>query len=334
VGSCAVYVDSSKGDDSNRGGESKPLKTLARAAALTSGRREGGPFTVRIAPGVYTIDKAAVFGGAKSYTKDDRLTIQAVHLPGDPEWTADLMPVILSTERPEVREGHEGRVETKGLQVETSHVTIHGLKFLGSPVSGVWHYPVFRGGMDLRDLIVTQCLFVGERHAMSSNVAVIANGHELIVDHCVFRNCRNSVVFWNAEGGASHGNAMRYCIVDGGYTSGVWVCQTGEDLEFHHNVITNCECFFMRDMANKRRYRLEDCVITDCRYYSGVSGPDFRSEETGPEIEFEEKNVVKEGHAILIEGRGLDAGLPKSFLHIIPRSLGSDIGAGLFIDLS
>ena len=128
----------------------------------------------------------------------------------------------------------------------------------------------------------------------------------------------------------SRGNVMRHCIVDGSYTSGVWVCGTGEDFEFHHNIITNCEYFFMRAADNKVRYRLEDCVITDCRYYSGVSGPGFQTREAGPEIEFDEKNVIREGHVILVDGRGLDAGLPVSFLHVIPRSLGSDLGAGLF----
>ncbi|MFH1313402.1 MAG: right-handed parallel beta-helix repeat-containing protein [Candidatus Eisenbacteria bacterium] len=330
MSSCVIYVDSSKGDDRSAGTESKPLKTLTRVADLISGRREDGPVSIRIAPGVYALDRAAVFEGNKSYTRNERLTIEALYLPGDPEWTPDLMPVVLSTERPEVGEDHKGPVEAKGLQVEMNHVTIRGLKFLGSPVSGVWYYPVFRGGMDLRDLVVTQCLFVSERYTTSSNVAVIAHGHELIVDHCVFHNCRNSVVFWNAEGGTSRGNVMRHCIVDGCYTSCIWVCQTAEDLEFHHNVITNCEYFFMRDADNKRCYRLEDCLITDCRYYAGVAAPDYSTSVAGPEIVFEEKNVVREGHVILVEGRGLDAGLPKSFLHVIPRSPGSDIDAGLF----
>lgn len=218
-----LYIDSRNGNDINPGTKEKPLCTMGKAAVMVNSRTEGGPTTIKIGPGVYNLTKAVFFKNTRLYTKEKRLTIEATVLPDDPNWKPVLMPVILSTEIPQQWEKTNGQVETSGLKIEINHVTIRGLKFLGSPVLHIWYYPIFREGKNLEDLTVTQCLFAMDSYALSSNVAILANGHGLVVDHCVFYNCRNPVVFWNADGGTSKNNAMRYCIVDGAYTSGVWV---------------------------------------------------------------------------------------------------------------
>jgi len=240
------------------------------------------------------------------------------------------MPVVLSAEVPRQWEKTNTQVETSSLKVEISHVTMRGMKFLGSPVSHILYYPVFREGKEHEDLLVTQCLFVMDNYALSSNVAIIANGHGLVVDHCIFYRCRNPVVFWNATGGISKNNAMRYCIVDGAYTSGVWVCQAAEDFEFHHNVITRSECAWMRNSSNQTKYRLHDCIMTDNKCYSMECGPNWKLSPTGSEIVYEESNVIKTGKVILETGHGIDETVPREFLHPIPGTLGSDLGAGLF----
>jgi L-ascorbate metabolism protein UlaG (beta-lactamase superfamily) len=325
-----LYIDAKNGDDKNPGIKEKPLRTINQAAVMVNGKTESGPTTIRIAPGVYNLAKAVVFENTRSYTKERRLTIKATILPDDSNWKPALMPIILSTEIPQQWEKTKTQIETSGLKIEISHVTIRGLKFLGSPVSHIWYYPVFREGKNLEDLVVTQCLFIMDRNALSSNVAIIANGHGLVVDHCIFYNCRNPIVFWNADGGTSKNNAMRYCIVDGAYTSGVWVCQTAEDFKFHNNIIARSKYAWMRNSSNQRKYRLHDCIITDNECYSGECGTDWKLKATGPGIVYDEKDVIKTGTVVLEMGNGIDLPVPRNFLHPVPGTLGSDLGAGLF----
>jgi hypothetical protein len=325
-----LHVDGVNGNDINPGTKDKPLRTMGQAAVMVNRSTEGGPTTIKIGPGVYNLTKAVLFKNTRPYTNGKRLTIEATVLPDDPNWKPALMPVILSTEIPQQWEKTKAQIEASGLKVEISHVTIRGLKFLGSPVSHIWYYPVFREGKSLEDLVVTQCLFTMDRNALSSNVAIIANGHGLEVDHCIFYNCRNPVVFWNADGGTSKNNVMRYCIVDGAYTSGVWVCQTAEDLEFHHNIITRSRYAWMRSSSNQRKYRLHDCIITDNECYSGECGSDWKLNPTGSGIVYKEKDVIKTGKVVLEMGNGIDLAVPRDFLHPVSGTLGSDLGAGLF----
>jgi len=326
-----LYVDSTNGNDTNPGTEEKPLKTINKAAQLTNSSAEPGSTLIKMAPGLYSLTKAVVFENNRPYTKEKRLIIEATILPDDANWKPELMPVIISTERLQRDENSKGPIMTSGLKTEVNHVTIRGLKFLGSPVPGIRYYPVFREGKNLKDLVVSQCLFVCGRHALAATVSILANGHKLVVDHCVFYNCRNPIVFWNAEGGISKGNAMRYCIVDGAYTSGIWTCQTSEDLEFQHNIITRREYFWMRAPNNREKYRISNCVVTDNKYNSGYCTGGEIFGQTGPEVTFYESNIVKTGEVTLEMGDGIDLPpLPRNYLHVQPNTLGSELGAGLF----
>jgi hypothetical protein len=325
-----LYVDGRNGNDANPGTKQKPLKTIGRAGVMVNSRTEGGPTTIKIGPGIYGLDKTVFFENRRPYTKGKRLTIEATVLPDEPNWKPVLMPAILSTEIPQQWEKTNKPVETSGLKIEINHVTIRGLKFLGSPVLHIWYYPVFREGKNLEDLTVTQCLFAMDKYVSFSNVAILANGHGLVVDHCVFYNCRNPIVFWNAEGGTSKNNAMRYCIVDGAYTSGVWVCQTAEDFEFHHNIITRSRYAWMRTSSNRRKYRLHDCIVTNNECYSGECGSDWKLKPTGAGIIYEEKDVIKTGKVVLEMGDGIDLAVPRDYLHPLPNTLGHELGAGLF----
>ncbi|MHC4574459.1 MAG: MBL fold metallo-hydrolase [Planctomycetota bacterium] len=327
-----LYVDGMNGNDGNPGTEERPLGTIGKAAIMVNSKREAGPTRIKLAAAVYNLRKAVVFDNNRPYTEEKRLVIEASILPDDPEWKPVLMPIILSTGELLPDDKNRG---TYGLKIEMSHVTIRGLKFLGNPMSANWYWPVWRGGQDLDDLIVTKCLFMGDREVLPIQVAIIAQGHGLVVDHCIFYNCRNSVVFWNAAGGASKRNAMRYCIVDGAYISGLWVCQTAEDFEFHHNIITRGQYAWMRDSSNRRDYRLHDCIITNNEHYSGKCDADWKVSQTGPEITYEEENIIKWGRVILETtkaevGSAKKRERPGNYLHVVPGTLGSDLGAGLF----
>lgn len=172
---------------------------MRKAAELVNGKLENGPAVIKILPGIYEIDKTIVFANSRVFTEKKRLVIEAAILPDDTGWRPGLMPVIFSSENlydPE----RPGRITgTYGLRIKVSHVTIRGLKFLGSPAPNNMYAPVERIGSDLEDLLVTQCMFVGDNDSFNIYCPVIATGDKLVVDHCIFHGCHASAVFWGRQ---------------------------------------------------------------------------------------------------------------------------------------
>lgn len=321
-----LYVDSRNGNDANPGTKEKPLRTIGKAAEMVNSRTEEGPTTIKIAPGIYNLTKTVVFKNSRQYTEKNRLIIEAVILPDDPRWKLTLMPIILSTEDPRKPGKLNEHTETYSLKIKVSHVTIRGLKFLGNPLSNNWHACIERVGEGLDDLLVTQCMFVSDKNALDIYCPAIATGDRFVVDHCIFYNCNASAVFWDGlESIPGKGCIMRYCIVAGGRISGVWTCQTAEDFQFHHNIVTGCEYFWMRKPGDRHRYRLTNCIVTDNKYYSGYGGAGGPTGQTGPEVTFDEKYVVKQGEIVLEKNKKA-----RNYLHVVPGTLGSKLGAGLF----
>jgi hypothetical protein len=328
-----IYVDSDKGDDGNSGSPERPVRTIARAAAIVNNSKEPGPTTIKIMPGAYCVTEMVTFENSRRYTKDKRFIIEATVLPDDPNWTPTLMPVVLSTVK---GEGQSTEKHAIALKIEVNHATIRGIKFLGNPRPRTWGYSIFRMNKGLNDLVISQCMFVGDEQALPYNCPICANGQGLVVDHCVFYKCDIPVIFWNAEGGVSKGNAMRYCIVDGADIAAVWTCQTAEDFEFHNNIITRSEYFWMRAPNNRKKYLISNCIVTNNKYDSGYGTAAEIFGQTGNEVTFEEKNVIKKGTVTLekaiVTADALSVVRPREYLHVIPGSLGSDLGAGLFKD--
>jgi hypothetical protein len=169
-------------------------------------------------------------------------------------------------------------------------------------------------------------MFIGDKNTLDVYCPAIATGDRFVVDHCIFHNCHASAVFWDGlEGIGGKGCAMRYCIVDGGLISGVWTCQTAEDFKFHHNIITRTEYFWMRKSGDQQKYRLHDCIVAGNKNYSGYGNAGGPTGQTGPEVTFEEKAVIKEGKVILEKDKKV-----RDYLHPLPDTFGSDLGAGLF----
>ena len=318
-----LYVDSSSGDDANPGTMEKPLRTIGKAATIVNSKTKPEPTTIKIGPGIYNLTNSVIFENSSEYTEKDRLIIKASILPDDPQWKPSLMPIILSTENPGIS---EKLTETYGFKVKRSYVTIRGLKFLGNPLLNNWHACVERTGKDLDDLLITQCMFIGDKDSFNIYCAAIATGNRFVVDHCIFRNCHASPVYWDGlEGIGGKGCAMRYCIVDGGLISGVWTCQTAEDFEFHHNIVINSEYFWMRKSGDQQKYRLHDCIVTGNKYYSGYGNAGGPTGQTGPEVTYQEENVLKTGEVMLVKDKRA-----RHYLHPLPGTLGYDLGAGLF----
>lgn len=321
-----IYVNANRGSDLNDGTEQKPLKTIGRAAVIINNKEKGGPATIKVTPGIYNLDETIVFGNIRTYTEKSRLTIEAAVSPEDPNWQPALMPIILSTEDPRKPDKPKEHTETYSFKIKTSHVTIRGLKFLGNPLTNNWHCCVERVGEKLDDLFVTQCMFVGDGDGLDIYCPVIGNGDRIVVEHTIFHNCNASAVFWDGpEGIGGRDCAMRYCIVDGGYISGVWTCHTGEDFDFQNNIIAGCEYFWIRRKGDEQKYKIKNCIITDNRFYSGYGVESGATGQTGSEVIFDEENVIKEGRVILEKNKKA-----RNYLHIVEGSFGYKLGAGLF----
>ena len=121
---------------------------------------------------------------------------------------------------------------------------------------------------------------------------------------------------------------MRYCIVDGARISGVWTCQTAEDFEFHHNIVTRSEYFWMRKkIDNPRRYTIADCLVAGNKNYSGYGVEMGPTDLTGPEVTYEETNINKKEPVVFGKDKR-----KRSYLHVAAGTPGSDLGAGLFAE--
>jgi len=81
---------------------------------------------------------------------------------------------------------------------------------------------------------------------------------------------------------------------------------------------------------------LASSVIAETIYVDGRSGEDENSgtkerpvrtvgRATGPEVTYEEKNLVKKGTVVLEKDKRT-----RNYLHVVEGTFGSDLGAGLF----
>ena len=241
-----LYLHPYKGADSNPGSKDSPLRTPAEAARRVNANTGSGPITIVLTEGIYALNEAALFQPKRSFTKTARLTIRAEVLPDDPTWTQSRMPALIHTMPLDTT--WNGRPDpfggvAYGLQTETSHVTIQGLKILGMPIvehpaPGAIHrvYPIGRIDRTLEDLEIKQCLFAGDEVTAPNHCGILANGSGIVLDHCLFYNLKITVVFWT---GGSTGHAMRNCLVYGAYGCGLWTSGIANDFEFKNNIIAN-----------------------------------------------------------------------------------------------
>jgi hypothetical protein len=325
-----LFVNAASGADTNSGTRELPLRSLSEAARRVNADKTSDTSEVIVAPGLYILSETALFQNNKPYTSTNRLIIRAATLPDDPAWHPQQMPTIL-TAVPLVADdaGETGN----GIRIEVNHATIQGLRFTGgldyyykSAKQIRRSYPLARLGSNLDDLLVKQCVFIGDEQAMPLHVGVIANGHGLVLEHDVFYNVRNAVVFWNAEGGTSHRNAMRNCLVYGATMSAIWTVQTdGDDFDFRNNVVANSQVVWMREHGGTRHYKAVASIFADnanlAAYGAGAAGSVTQADSSF--LSFQEMRLAGKVDLVLDRGQ-------RDYLHIRKGSAGSEVGAGLF----
>ena len=321
-----IYVNSRIGNDADSGTVSMPLQTI-QEAAIRLGRMKGhGAFTIKIESGVYAIKEPIVLATDREFTDVERLVIEATMLPEDDHWKPNRMPTIFSVEDPRVSGNFNKPTETYCLKINVNHVTVRGLKFLGNPVIRNYHCAIERIGKNRDDLNVTQCLFIGNYDGLAIYCPVIGTGNRLVVENCVFYKSNSGVVFWDGkEAVGGKGHAVRNCIIADCNVSSVWTCQTGEDLVFENNIVSGCKYAWMRKPSDPQKYSMRNCIVTNVKFFSG-SGEAFGPFQATPEdIVFFKERVVEEGKVILERRKDV-----RNYLHVVPGTLGSDMGAGLF----
>jgi hypothetical protein len=329
-----IYVHPVNGADSNSGAKDSPQRTLAAAARRVNASTGSGAVTIILSDGVYAVNEPALFKPAgRSFTRAARLTIRAEVLPDDPSWSPQNMPVLIHTMALSPNwMGHPdpfGGVNY-GMQFETSHVTVQGLKILGSPhlerptdksIRRV--YPIAREGAELDDLEIKQCLFAGNREVAELHCAILARGSGVVIDHCVFYGCKITAVYWT---GQAKGCAMRNTLVSGGYVTAAWLCAIADDFDFQHNVIASSLSAVLFQ-GPVRKYNLANSLFAGNK---NLYGSGF-----GPAVNFKplDASILELPPSSKVVDKPVEIELDQAkrdYLHVVAGTPGSEIAAGLF----
>jgi hypothetical protein len=344
----SIFLNPSTGKDANAGTKDKPLKSLAAAANIVNEGSGDDAVTIYLSEGVYALNETAKFMPTnRQFTKTARLTIRAEILPDDSNWNTGSMPTLihtmpLSNDWMGQKDPFGGAMY--GMKIETSHVTIQGLKILGAPV--IEHprkgqiirvYPITRVNPSLDDLEITQCVFAGDEVNIPNHLGIIANGNGIVVDHCIFYNLKQAIVYWSRK---STGHVMRNTLIYGGYGCGVWTSAIANDFVFEGNVIANGNYAWIsqlgRDPGQKEvkvdqtdepiLYQVNNSLFADNKKLTGTGG--------GPQLNFKDIDpiLLKFNNTKITEQPvELDYDqTSKNFLHPIRGSEAAKIGAGLF----
>ncbi len=354
----AIYLNPATGADANSGAKDGPLRSLAEAARRVNRSDGAGAMTIVLSEGIYAVGETTLLKPERrSFSKTERLTIRAAVLPDDPEWNTGSMPTLIHTMS--IPPTWNGRPDplggaADGMMIETSHVTVQGLKILGLPVvetpkPGLIRrlYGIGRLRRDLEDLEIAQCLFAGDEVTNPNHVSIIANGNGVNVHHCIFRGMKISVVYWT---GGSGGHAMRNCICDGVYGSGVWTAGIKDDFNYSNNVVINGNYVWtyqgggsaladaggrgdrqaappQAKQQERIRYKVVDSFFANNRRLTG-SGTGARLEYQDIDSSFLEMVGTKVTDQSVVLERDQTK---RNYLHPVAGSEAAKISAGLFL---
>lgn len=315
-----LYVDAVNGKDNASGAQTSPVASIEKAVALAHDFSGNEPVTIKLAPGLYTLQSLAELRTKQQPDKAGSYTLEAIAMPDDADWQPTKMPVIqsVSANNSTVQFPH-----TVGFLVDQNNVSFKGLKFLGNANPAVkYYYPISRKNESLTGLTVSQCYFIGEKNSSPIQGAIWAHGGGTHVDHTIFYGCKNALLLFKAIKDFSLTNS----IVSGSYEAAVWFGQNDPDFQFSNNLITNCEYVWLRPENTAPKYTFRNSVITGNAHYMGFFGPKGAVEAT--ENNQVEQNVKKTGAIVLSEVK--INGLPGDYLNPLPQSEGYVLKAGIF----
>ena len=184
LGAQTIFVDAIKGRDEAKGTIADPFASLEKAIALANGFSGNEPVTIRIFPGLYSLQHQLAIRTGKIAADTVKYTIEAVVMPDDPDWQPTSMPVIQSVSPDNSTTQF---VHAVGFLVAKNNVSFRGLKFLGNANPSVrYYYPITREDETSKGLEISQCYFIGEKNSAPIQGAVWAHGAGTKIDHCIF----------------------------------------------------------------------------------------------------------------------------------------------------
>lgn len=314
-----IFVDAIKGHNEAKGTITDPFASLEKAIALASGLSGKEPVTIRIYPGLYSLQHKLEIKTGKVADDTVKYTIEAVVMPDDTAWQPGSMPVIQSVSPDNSTTQF---VHAVGFLVAKSNVCLRGLKFLGNANPSVrYYYPVTRENETLKGLEISQCYFIGEKNSAPIQGAVWAHGAATKIDHCIFYGCKNALLLFKSIRDFSITNS----IISGSYEAAAWYWATGNDFEFRNNIVTNCNYFWLRAPNTFPTYTFSNSIITGVNQYMGFWEKGLVPSEKNNHIE----TKIKRSGKILLSEVKTD-GLPKDYLNLLPQSDGNELKAGIF----
>ncbi|MDO8317158.1 MAG: hypothetical protein Q7T12_06520 [Flavobacterium sp.] len=331
-----LYVNPNVGKDDSDGTKDKPIKSLPEAAKRVNKMVGEGTIKVFLAEGTYGLPETAAFNPVNwKFSKKNRLIIRAEILPDSSVWNPSRMPILISTipftietnEKKEVTGG-----SNYGILIETSHVTIQGLRILGEPVHEkptegilVRNYPIVWEGKNLRDLRITQCLFLGDKFALPNHLGVLASGTELEVDHCVFYGVKDAVVMWNSP---SEKSAFHHNLILNSYGAVVWTWSASEDFKFYNNVISGANVLWVLEKEGKNSYTIQNSMMVGYNELvnKGGGAQDFGIPADPKKLKYNSDFKIKKAGSLSIE----EDQTSRYYLQLKSGTVGTSYGAGLF----
>lgn len=317
-----LFVDAVKGKDSAKGTMTEPLHSLEKAVAIAGEFTGNEPVTIKLAPGLYLLNRQVIISPFKNQPDTAKYTIEAMIMPDDSAWSPVKMPVIQSVSSNNKDYGHFNHCV--GFQVDRNNVSLKGLKILGNSSPDVeYYYPVERHNPELNNLEISQCYFIGEKNSSPIQGCIFAQGSGIHIDHCVFYGCKNAILVFIKIKDFS----LTHSIIYGAYEGAVW-CGYGDSADlpftFRDNVVSNSNYFFVGYKGIHTNYVFSNSLISNNSHYMGFNGDNISPDNVNKPTE---QNVIKSGTVILNEVTA--NGVPKNYLNLPVPSAGN-IQAGIF----
>lgn len=163
-----------------------------------------------------------------------------------------------------------------------------------------------------------------------NHLGVLASGQGIVVDHCVFYKCKDAVVYWFSDKPAE-GCEMHHNLMIDNYGAAVWSWTVAEDFKFYNNVVSNNNVFWEVGRDENRTYTISNSIVVGYNSLVNKGGGAFGyGEPTDPKrLKYGNDVIIKKEGSLQIEKDPTK----RNFLHLIPGTLGSDMGAGLFTKL-
>lgn len=334
--SISIYLNANTGNDQNIGSKEFPLKTLPEAAKRINKMIGSGEIQVILSEGTYGLNETATFNPTNwKFEQEKRLIIRSEITPNHPDWNPSKMSIIVSTMPFKVELDKAKNItggSNYGIEINTSFVTIQGLRILGEPVHEkpkegvlVRNYPIVWEGKYLTDLKITQCLFLGNRFALPNHLGILANGSKLEVDHCVFYGVKDAVVMWNS---ISSNSSFHHNLVLNIYGAAVWTWSTTSDFNFYNNVIYSANVFWVLDKEEKYAYKISNSMLIGFNQFVNKGGgpQDFGIPANKSKLIYQSDFIIKKEGKLAIEEDQTN----RYYLQLKPGTLGTKYNAGLF----